>query len=110
MRVWVQLVMVLASMLAVANAQCLARCGTELCDNTPASHCHEDPDAPPAAACAHPQFALSNAAGIEHFTLEAAGVVLQAFIAPLAVNYTGPPTLAEDPPGRERPLLNVLKI
>jgi hypothetical protein len=96
-------------MLAVANAQCLARCGTELCDNTPASHCHEDPDAPPVAACAHPQFALSNAAGIEHVTLEAGDNVLPASVTPLALGYTEARAFAADPPG-ERPLLSVLKI
>src|SRR6267378_8466325 len=110
MRVWIQVLVLLAAILSVANAQCLARCGTELCDSPrPASHCHEDPDSTPAASCPHPHFALAGAAGIIHVTLEAAEWMLPASITPFALNPSDARfAVSGDPPGRERPRLCIL--
>jgi hypothetical protein len=112
MRVWIQVLVLLSMLLAVANAHCLARCGTELCDTTrPVSHCHEDPDSAPTESCAHPHFALPGAAATAHVTLEAADMVIPAA---LTVNLPSPPerpaAVSGDPPDIACPRLSVLKI
>jgi hypothetical protein len=112
MRVWIQILVLLTMLLAVANAQCLARCGTELRDNAhPASHCHEDPDSAPAESCAHPHFALPGAAETAHVTLEAAGMVVPASMPPQVPNPTErPAAVSGDPPEIACPRLSVLSI
>jgi hypothetical protein len=106
MRVWIQLLVVTAMLLAVANGQCLARCGTELCDSThPASHCHEDTDSTPVASCAHPHFALPNGVATAQVTLAAAGMVMPSVIAVAVLNPT-----QQSAPNIASPRLSVLKI
>ena len=112
MRVRIQVLVLLTMLLAVANAQCLARCGTELCDSArPASHCHEDPDSAPAESCAHPHFALPGAAATSHVTLESADMLVPAA---LTVNLPSPAEhpveVSGDPPDIACPCLSVLKI
>jgi hypothetical protein len=112
MRVWIQILVLLTMLLAVANAQCLARCGTELCDNArPASHCHEDPDSAPTASCPHPHFALPGAAATAHLTLAAAEMVVPAAVPPQVLNRTQhPAAVSGDPSDIACPRLSILKI
>ena len=106
MRVLIRVLVVMAMVLAVANGQCLARCGTELCDSArPVSHCHEDPDSAPAASCAHPHFALPSDGAISHVTLEAGGPVMPAMVAVVLLAPAEPYA-----PDIARPRLCILKI
>ena len=107
MRIWIRVLVLLAMLLSVANAQCLARCATELCQ-TPVPACHEDPDSAP---CPHPHFALPGAAATAHVTLEIAEMrVPPAFIVSV-LNPAQPPTaISGDPPGTSPPGFGVLKI
>jgi hypothetical protein len=112
MRVWIQVLVLLMMVLAVANAQCLARCGTDLCDSArPASHCHEDPDSVPTESCAHPHFALPSAAATAHVTLETAEmVVLRALTVNIVNPAEHPVAVSGDPPDIACPRLSVLRI
>lgn len=112
MRVWIQVLVLLTLLLAVANAQCLARCGTELCDSArPASHCHEDPESAPTESCAHPHFALPGPAATAQVTLEAAEMVVPRALTVNIVNRAERPVaVSGDPPDIACPCLSVLKI
>ena len=107
MQVRIQILVLMAMLLAVANAQCLARCATELCQ-TPVSTCHEDPDSAP---CPHPHFALPGAAGTAHVTLETAEMPVPVALTVSVLNPTQHPApVSGDPPDIAPPRLLVLKI
>lgn len=112
MRVWIQVLVLLTMVLAVGNAQCLARCGTELCDSArPASHCHEDPDSAPAESCAHPHFALPGAAAAALATLATAELMVPASMPPQVLNPAKlSAAVSGDPPDIACSRLSVLKI
>ena len=107
MQARIQVLVLLAMLLAVANAQCLARCATELC-RTSVSTCHEDPGSAP---CPHPQFALESATPTAHVTLETAELLVPpAFIVSVLDPAQHPAAVSGDPPDIAFPRLVVLKI